>query len=388
MRSEDAQRILDQVRAGRDDWLRLVEGLVLAESPSTVPASQGPVLELLGDALEPLGFRVRRISGRRSGGLLLARPQVRRVTAFQLMLGHSDTVWPEGTLNQMPFERNESVIRGPGIFDMKAGLAQIVLALRSLQKLSLEPEVTPAVLVNSDEEIGSFDSVHHIRRFARRANRVFVLEPALGVSGLIKTRRKGTGQFSIRIFGKGAHAGLDPESGASAIQELSLVIQRLHDLTDRERNISVNVGQVGGGQRPNVVAAEAWAEIDVRVDSLDDAHRVEGEIRGLEARVPGCRIEVEGEFDRPPMEATPGNQRLWREALRLGRVLGLSLEQGSAGGASDGNLTSPLAPTLDGLGAVGDGAHASHEYVDVDRTLERCALLACLLLLPPEPCGL
>lgn len=376
-----ATDILREARASRDDWIHFVDLLARAESPSTNPGSQKRVLDLLAGALEETGFQVTRVAGVATGGLLLARGP-RPTRCFQLLLGHSDTVWPLGTLEEMPVAVEGGRLRGPGVFDMKAGLTQIVFALRILRELGLDPEVEPVVLVNSDEEIGSPESTRHIERIARRAARVLVLEPALGPEGLLKTARKGTGRFHVQIRGKGAHAGLAPEEGVSAIQELAHVIQALHALTDLSRGVMVNVGEVRGGTRPNVVAERAEAVVDVRVNTLQQGREVTERIRGLRPRAAGCSIRVEGSVDRAPLERTPGNRALWAAAREVARAMGLPLEEGRAGGASDGNTTSLLAPTLDGLGAVGDGAHARHEHVDVDRTLERLALLAGLLLLP------
>ena len=387
MTSGSPLHILEAVRARRDEWVTYLEALASMESPTTDPGSQAPVQDLLVQSLRELAFRVRLVRARRSGGMILATPGSGRGRGrrFQLLLGHTDTVWPRGTLRTMPVEVVASILRGPGVFDMKAGLTHVVIALRVLRDMKLEPEVAPVVLFNSDEETGSDGSTRQIRRLGRRASRVFVLEPALGLDGRIKTARKGTGRFSIRILGRSAHAGLDPEQGASAIQELALVVQSLHQFTDLERGVGVNVGQVQGGVRPNVIAAEARAEVDVRVQSAEQGEWIEERIRGLQARVPGCRLVIQGEMDRPPLERTSRNQRLWREARRLGQEMGIELDEGLAGGASDGNTTSLTTPTLDGLGAVGDGAHAAHEHVDIDRSLERCALLAALLLLPHMP---
>ena len=387
MRGGSPLHILEAVRARRDEWVTYLEALASMESPTTDPGSQAPVQDLLVQSLRELAFRVRLIRARPSGGMIVATPGSGRGRGrrFQLLLGHTDTVWPRGTLRTMPVEVVASILRGPGVFDMKAGLTHVVIALRVLRDMKLEPEVAPVVLFNSDEETGSDGSTRQIQRLGRRASRVFVLEPALGLDGRIKTARKGTGRFSIRILGRSAHAGLDPEQGASAIQELALVVQSLHQFTDLERGIGVNVGEVEGGVRPNVIAAEARAEVDVRVQSAEQGEWIEERIRGLQARVPGCRLAIQGEMDRPPLERTSRNQRLWREARRLGQEMGLELDEGLAGGASDGNTTSLTTPTLDGLGGVGDGAHAAHEHVDIDRSLERCALLTALLLLPHMP---
>ena len=302
---------------------------------------------------------------------------------MQLLLGHCDTVWPPGTLKKMPVDFEDDVVKGPGVYDMKGGLAQMVFALRALHDLDLEPTVAPVVFVNSDEEVGSPDSTRHIRRLARVAQRAFVMEPSLGPSGKLKTARKGVGRFTVVVEGKPAHAGLDPEGGASAILELSYLIQALFALNEPARGITVNVGTVDGGLSPNVVAPEGRAVVDVRVPTRQDARRVQQSILDLEPVTPGVKLRIEGAIGRPPMEPTPRNRRLWKTARRLGADLGVDLEEAVAGGASDGNTTSLFTATLDGLGAVGDGAHARHEFVFADKLVERCALLALLLMEPP-----
>jgi glutamate carboxypeptidase len=363
--------------------VRLLTRLVKAESPSLDPASQEGPQAILRRELERLGFVVRSLPGPESGGQLLGIPHGRvKGRTLQLMVGHCDTVWQTGTLEHMPVVERDGRLYGPGTYDMKGGLVNIVFALRALRKLKLTPEVTPVVLVNSDEEIGSCDSMPHIKRLAKASERVFILEPALGPAGKLKTARKGNGFFEIRVLGRAAHAGLEPERGASAILELSLVIQRLFALNDPERGISVNVGTVDGGLRTNIVAPESRATVDVRVLTLEDARRLEQEILSLEATTPGTELVVTGTMNRPPMERTPGNQHLWKMARDDGRALGLELQQGTSGGGSDGNITSLFTPTLDGLGPMGDGAHASHEHIVVRSLPERAALLAMLLLEP------
>lgn len=362
----------------------LLRDLALLESPSVVPESQTPVLDRLSAELAASGLEVRRLSGRTSGGQILARfPRTaRKGRPLQLLLGHCDTVWPLGTLTAMPAEIRDGRLTGPGVYDMKGGLVQGVFALRALRDLGLEPRAAPVVFINSDEEIGSEDSMARLLRVARCTARVFVLEPSLGPSGRLKTRRKGALRFLVQVFGRAAHSGLDPEKGASAIEELARVILRLYGLADRERGVSVNVGVVSGGMRRNVIAPEARAEIDFRVLRMEDAREIERFMRELRAETPGTRLEVSGEMDRPPLEPTPGNQTLWDAAVRSARELGIELEEGTAGGASDGSFTSQIVPTLDGMGAVGDGAHAAHEHVDIARMPERAALLAMLLLEP------
>lgn len=381
--TETAERLLRRLRARRDEMTDLLRRLVEIETPSTVPASQGPAFDLLANALRDVGHAVRLLPGRRTGGLLYSRP-ASDGAPFQLLLGHVDTVWPLGTLEGMPVEIRGRVFRGPGSFDMKAGLVQMVFALRALRTLERVPSVAPVVLITSDEELGSGESVRQIQRLARRARRAFVLEPALGEEGRIKTARKGVGSYTIRIRGVSAHSGLAPEEGASAIGELAHVIGAFHALSEPERGITLNVGRVRGGTRSNVVAAEAEAEVDVRILRAEDGDRVDREIRSIEPEVPGTRIEVHGGLNRLPLERTPRNRALWRAASRLGSELGLELEEGTSGGGSDGNFTSLHTATLDGLGAVGDGAHALHEWVDLERMPERAALLALLLLLPAD----
>jgi glutamate carboxypeptidase len=378
-----ATALLDHLRARQGEMVELLRRLVLLETPSLVPESQGPAFDLLAEALAGAGYRVRHLPGRKSGGQLLALPNARqRGRGAQLLLGHVDTVWERGTLEWMPVALTDGRLTGPGVFDMKGGLVQGIFALLALAALGLEPPVPPIFLINSDEEVGSEESTRAIERLARRVHRVFVLEPALGPEGKLKTARKGIGRFIVTVHGRAAHAGLDPEKGASAIVEMAHVILRLQALSDPARGVTVNVGVVAGGTRANVVAPEARAEIDVRVLSMADGKEIERAILGLAPVTPGTRIEVEGAVDRAPLERTPRNRVLYERAVAAARELGIELGEATAGGASDGNTTSAYAATLDGLGPVGDGAHAVHEFVSVDRLPERAALLALLLLSP------
>ena len=382
--SELGGEIRRLARGERDFMLSLLEELVSLESPSDDVESQGPVQERLSRSLSDLGFRVRRIPGRRTGGVLYAVPRKRvRGRGAQLLLGHSDTVWPRGTLETMPLREEGGRLMGPGVFDMKGGLVQMVVALRILRTLGLEPPLTPVVLVNSDEEIGSPESGRVIRRLARRVVRAFIPEPSMGPEGRVKTTRKGWSRFTLKVTGRAAHAGLDPEGGASAILELAHLIQALHAMTDLEGGVTVNVGVIRGGSRSNVIAPEASAEVDIRVLRQAQAREVEEAIRSLDTTVPGTSLEVVARGAVPPLEPTPGNRALWEAARKAARDVGLTLEETTAGGGSDGNTTSLYTPTLDGIGAVGDGAHAPHEFLFVDRHVERCALLARLLLLDP-----
>jgi glutamate carboxypeptidase len=364
----------------------LLERFVLCESPSGDLDSLKEVLALLSGSFFERGFEPRVVRGKSSGGMLLAMPKDRRRhRPHQLILGHCDTVWPVGTLATMPARTDEEgTFWGPGSYDMKAGLVQGLFAVEALEAAGAGPlPVTPVFFINSDEEIGSHDSTRLIVRFARGADRCFVLEPSLGPNGSLKTARKGVGSFSITVRGVAAHAGLDPGKGASAILELSHIIQKLFALNDPDKGVTVNVGTIDGGLSANVVAPQSTADVDVRVPTREDAERIERVIHALEAETPGTQVIVEGSVRRPPMERTPGNQRLWQLALRSAAELGITIEQAAAGGGSDGNTTSLFAPTLDGLGAVGAGAHASNEHLVLDKMVERAALLARLLSLPP-----
>jgi glutamate carboxypeptidase len=385
MTVDDVTRLRDHLGAHKGELIDFVEQLALIESPTLDPESQRPIQALLTGRLEAIGFRVRHLRGAMTGGHLWARPLTPAPGApFQMLIGHSDTVWPCGTLGSMPVVRDptEGVLRGPGVFDMKCGVAQIVFALEALHALGLRPSVTPAVFVNSDEETGSSESYRHVVRLSRHASRAMLLEPALGSTGLLKTGRRGIGQFEVTIHGQSAHSGLDPGKGASAILELSFVIQKLHALSDLDRGITVNVGEISGGTRPNVVAARARAVVDARVMTMEDARWLEDQVRRISATVPGTRVEIKGAVDRPPMERTPRNQALWRAVRDCGTRLGLELEQGISGGGSDGNTTSLYCATIDGMGAVGDGAHAAHEFMNTEHVVDRTVLLAMAVMLP------
>jgi glutamate carboxypeptidase len=369
----------------RDRMVDLLVELASLESPTDVPESQAPVQAALMRALEERGMRVTRVRGRLTGGLLYARPR-RRVRGMpaQLLIGHSDTVWPIGTTSSMPVAVENGHVRGPGTFDMKAGLVQGIFALEALSALGLEPPATPIWIINSDEEIGSPESSRWVRGAARRAARAFVLEPAYGTEGHLKTARKGVGRFRITVRGISAHAGLEPTAGASAIEEMADVVLRLRALTDHERGTTLNVGTIRGGTRRNVVAAEAVAEVDLRVATAEDGRAVSEIIQAMRPRTRGTTLHVEGGLATPPLERTARNRALWCQALVAGERLGLRLEEYTAGGASDGNTTSQYTATLDGLGAIGDGAHARHESVSIAGMSERAALLAELLMAPVE----
>ena len=369
--------------AARDEMVRLLCDLAALESPTDDPRAVAVLLDRLAAEFENSGLRTRRVPGVRSAGLLIATPrQRRRGRPLQLVVGHCDTVWPVGTVGRMPVTIAADLVRGPGVFDMKGGIVQMIFALRAIHAAGVELPATPVAVISSDEETGSHESRRTIARLARRAARAFVFEPAFGPEGHLKTARKAVGEFTIVVRGRAAHAGLDPAGGASAVLELSHQIQRLFALNDHAAGVSVNVGTIDGGLRSNVVAPEVRATVDVRAPSTADVVRLDAALRGLTPVTPGTSIEVSGAFHHPPLERTPRNRALWQQARDLGCALGLPLREASVGGASDGNTISQYTATLDGLGAVGDGAHADHEHVWISSLPERAALVAMLLAAP------
>jgi glutamate carboxypeptidase len=381
----DPRTLLADLEGRREEFIGLLRRMTMLESPSNAPAAHDALVGLLAAEFETLGFRVWLLSGGSGGHHLWARPERRAAgRPLQLLLGHLDTVWPVGTLAEMPFVVAGDTVRGPGVFDMKGGLAMMLLALGALHRLGVEPALTPVVFINSDEEIGSRGSRRHIVRLARRVRRSWVLEPSLGPAGSLKTARKGVARFTVTVHGRAAHAGLDPEAGASAILELSHVIRSLFALNDPDRGVTVNVGTVDGGLGPNVVAPRSRAVVDVRVPTSADASLIEEAIRALRAATPGTRLEFHGGFGRPPMERTPRNRALWRLARQAAGRLGFELDEALAGGGSDGSTTSLHTATLDGLGPVGAGAHAPDECLFLGATLQRTALLALLLAAPDQ----
>lgn len=382
------ERVSDVVRychGRKEDMLGFLQTLVGMESPSHVPNAQDVILDLLESRLKALGHRVLRVPGQETGGYLVSHPVRRRGgEPLQLLIGHCDTVWPLGTVDEKGVTMSDGQMRGPGVYDMKAGLTQIIFALQAMRDLGMQPSATPVVLINSDEETGSRESERAIRCLARIAHRAYVMEPPLGLDGKLKTARKGLGRFTITVTGQPAHAGLDPGKGASAILELSHQIQQLFGMNDHDRGISVNVGMIEGGISPNVVAPQSKAVVDVRVPTWQDAEEIERLINALRPLDEDTVIHVEGEFGRPPMEPTSRNEALWEAARKAGRQIDLDLDKATAGGGSDGNITSQYCATLDGLGTVGDGAHASHEFIYIDTLIERTALLVLLIMLPPS----
>ncbi|MBV9744220.1 MAG: M20 family metallopeptidase [Acidobacteriia bacterium] len=360
----------------------LAQQLVECESPSGNGAAIARFVELVADTFAPYG-EIRTCSGGNYGPHLICAarlPGLRTNPNPILVLGHSDTVWPLGTLRQMPFRCEDGRLWGPGVFDMKAGIVFFRFALEALKELEI-PVTSPVRLqLNSDEEVGSPTSRALTEANAAASRAVLVLEPGTGPKGKLKTARKGVGQYRILVRGKAAHAGLDFQTGASATLELARQLDRIAGFTNLERGITVNPGVIAGGTRPNVVAAEAWAEIDVRIQRPEDAVMLDEMFHALSPCNPRCAIEVSGGLNRPPMPRSPGTIDLFQVAQRCARDLGIELDESSSGGGSDGNFTAALGiPTLDGLGAVGEGAHAINESILIGRMADRTALLAKLL---------
>ena len=381
MTTNIATEILAYFKASNNNMVEFLENLIRYESPSNNPNSQKALLEFFGNKLNSLGYFTCYVPGKKTGGFLYARPQNRdRKKPLQLLLGHCDTVWEKNTLLKMPISKNDGKMTGPGVYDMKAGLTQLIFSLQVIHEMSLHSHLSPIILINSDEEIGSRESQHIIKRLAKIAERAFVMEPPLGLEGKLKTARKGLGRFTITVIGKAAHAGLDPGKGINAIVELSHQVQRLFAMNDFDKGITVNVGTIQGGISPNVVAPESNAVVDVRVLNKEDGEFITEQIYGLQPTISDVEIKVEGGIGRPPMERTARNQKLWQLAKTKALLLGLDLQEATAGGGSDGNTTSAYTATLDGLGTTGDGAHALHEFIFLDQFLERTALLTLLLL--------
>jgi glutamate carboxypeptidase len=381
MKISTARHIDAFLKDHQEEMIIFLKNLVGHESPSNDPDSQKDLIKILTDAFESLGYDTCHFPGIKTGGFLYARPKDHpKGAGIQLMIGHCDTVWKKHTLENMPIQDTEEKLSGPGVFDMKAGITQMIFAIKALKALKLTCELSPVVLINSDEEIGSFESTNAIKRFARIARRAYILEPPLGLEGKLKTARKGIGKFTVTVKGKPAHAGLNPEKGVSAIVELSYHIQHLYSLNDFEKGITLNVGMIQGGSSANVIAEESKAVVDVRVYNMKDAAYIQKEISNLKPKHKGTSLEIEGGFGRPPMEKTERNQKLWKIAKNIGRGMELELNESTAGGGSDGNTTSLFTATLDGLGTVGDGAHAKHEFIFKKKLIERTTLLSMLLL--------
>jgi glutamate carboxypeptidase len=372
--------LLAGARDSQPNLINLLRALVQAESPSDNKAAVDSCLALAAIHAKSLGGRVKIHRQRAFGNVLETRfgPKTKLNGPRPiLLLGHLDTVWPLGTLKSMPFRIADGRLWGPGTLDMKAGVAMAFTAIQLLAEAAqLNRELI--LLLNPDEEIGSPVSRPITERLAAECAAVYVLEPAQGLA--YKTSRKGTGNWRINIQGIASHAGVDFTKGASAIRELARVVEKVSSWTDLKRGLTVSVGLVGGGSKTNVIPAEAWAEVDVRIARKADGARIEKKFAALKSQDKRCSLTVTGGINRPPMERTRGTVKLYRQARALAVDLGFSLDEASTGGASDGNFTSALGiPTLDGMGAVGEGAHATHESIVLEHLAPRTALLAALL---------
>ena len=372
--------LLAGARRKEQALLELTKRLVEAESPSDLKNAVDECMEMVAAHAKALGGRIKLYRQRAFGNVLEARFGAKSRTGAAgriLLLGHLDTVWPLGTLKTMPCRLSEGRLWGPGTFDMKAGVAMALTALEMLCEADLLGKEI-VLLLNSDEEVSSPVSRPITEKLAIECGAVFVLEPAQGLA--CKTARKGTGNWRIDVAGRAAHAGVDFEKGANALVELARAVQTVSGWTDLKRGLTVSVGVAGGGTKLNVVPAEAWAEIDVRIASKADGPRIERKFASLKAVDKRCTLTVTGGINRPPMERLRGTVRLFEKARALAAELGFALDEAATGGASDGNFTAALGvPTLDGLGAVGEGAHARHESVVVEHLAPRTALLAGLL---------
>jgi glutamate carboxypeptidase len=373
--------ILSFIQQRQREIVALIRQFVECESPSDSPADVNRFVELVSDTAAPFA-KIKTVRGGAFGKHLLCEMSLpgRRKSGQVLALGHSDTVWPLGTLRSMPFREADGRLWGPGVLDMKAGIAFYLFACRALRELEIPAPSKALLQINSDEEVGSESSRALTEKNAVKSKAVLVLEPGTGLTGKLKTARKGVGGYTITVHGRASHAGVDFGAGASAILELARQLDRVAGFTQLERGITVNPGVISGGTRSNVVAAEARAEVDIRVAKLKDAPGLDRKFRSLKPIDRRCTIEVAGGLNRPPMERSAGIVALYRTAQRLAREIGVELEESMTGGGSDGNFTAALGvPTLDGLGAVGEGAHASNESLLVDRIADRTALIAKLL---------
>jgi len=353
-----------------------IRQFVECESPSDNPAGISRFVDLFAETVKDIA-RVKTYPGKhlRCEFLLPGAKKSGQILA----LGHADTVWPIGTLRSMPFRQSQGRLWGPGVFDMKAGLVFFIYAMRALREQDLPIARKVILQVNADEEIGSPSSRPLTEEAARTSAAVLVLEPSQGLDGRLKTSRKGVGDYTVTVHGRAAHAGLDFANGASAIVEMSRQIQKIAGFTRLDRGITVSPGVIHGGTRSNVIAAECQVEIDVRIPKASDARYLERQFASLKPFDKRCSISVTGGLNRPPLERTAGVRSLFRKAQKLAAELGIELQESSAGGGSDGNFTAALGtPTLDGLGAVGEGAHAVNESILIARMADRIALLSKL----------
>jgi glutamate carboxypeptidase len=374
--------LLSDLRQREKGMVRLLERMVRVESPSFDKAAVDRLGRLVGAEWEKRGARVEFLRQRERGDHVRAELWTgnARPKGQILVLGHLDTVYGLGALKRMPFKLARGRAWGPGTFDMKGGLVIALYAVDALRRAQIAPQKRVLFLWTSDEEIGSGTSRTILEREARRSDAALVLEPAAGLDGRLKTSRKGVGEVELVATGRAAHAGINPQEGVNAVHELALQIVRVMKFHDPKRGVTVNVDVVEGGTRSNVIAERARALVDWRVTRSADQPRLEKRLRALRPILPGAHLTIRGGMNRPPMERTRGVVELFERAQILARETGWRLEESSTGGGSDGNFTAALGvPTLDGLGAVGEGAHSPGESVLIRALPERAALLAGLL---------
>ena len=374
-------RYLDWTRRNQAALIAYIRELVECESPSDSPKDVNRFAELIGDSLKGIA-KVKTFAGGAYGKHLQAEFTLpgKRKDGQVLGLGHSDTVWPRGTLKSMPFRQDAGRLWGPGVLDMKAGVAFFVFAVKALRELDTPVARKVILQLNSDEEVGSESSRALTEETANMSLAVLVLEPGTGLRGKLKTARKGVGGYKVTVTGKASHAGVDFEAGVNAILELARQIPRIAAFTQIPRGVTVNPGVIAGGTRSNVVPAQAELDVDIRVAKLRDFDPLDRKFRGLRPIDKRCSIAIDGGLNRPPMERSAGIVQLFKKAQTLARDLGIELEESMTGGGSDGNFTAALGiPTLDGIGAVGEGAHATNESILVERIADRTALLAKLI---------
>jgi glutamate carboxypeptidase len=377
--SQSASTFLSFCEEHEAEMLSVLQQMVEIESPSDDKAAVDRLGVYLAREFEGRGADVKFHRQEKYGDHLQAEFPGQNAAKPVLLLGHFDTVWPLGTLAKMPFRLESGRAWGPGVLDMKAGITMMMFALEALRELKRDHRPV-VVLLDTDEEVGSLSGRPIVESVASKCEAVLVLEPAQGLEGHLKTARKGVGGYTIRVRGRAAHAGVDFEKGHSAVLELARQLLEVAKFTDLSRGITVNPGVIRGGTRTNVVAAEACAEIDVRIARTADAQELAQKFAGLRVFDSECSLEVSGGLNRPPMERTEGTVRLLSAAQEAAGNLGIKIKESATGGGSDGNFTSALGiPTLDGLGAVGEGAHAVHESILLAELPRRTALLASLL---------
>jgi glutamate carboxypeptidase len=363
------------------EMLAVLRQFVIAESPSLEKAAADHCCGVIAEEWWKQDAHVERIAQKHRGDHLRVtyRPETSPVIGQLLVLGHYDTVYSTGTLAKMPFRIAGGKAYGPGTFDMKAGMVQALFALRALRECNVTLRKRIVFLWTSDEEIGSESSRKLIETEARRSDAVFVLEPSFGPRGLLKTARKGVGQAELLVHGRSSHAGLAPQQGINAIHELAQQLARIEKWNDHRRGVTINADVIEGGTRTNVIAERARAVLDLRALAISDMRKLERGLRALRPIHKGARLEITGGFDRPPLERK-ASAALFARAKSVAKQMNLFLGECTVGGGSDGNLTAAMGiPTLDGLGAVGDGAHSSNEYVLTKTMPVRAALLAALL---------